>query len=293
MSSNLTGRDIGFAGFGEAASAFARGWGGEVCTRVAAYDLKLEDPAQAAEVSTRAEGFSVAPAPRAEVLRQARAVFCLVTADEAAKAAEEAAPLIVQGTLWLDGNSVAPETKARAARALGQAGADYVDMAIMAPVHPRLHKVPLLISGPGAARALPLLESLGMEARMIDDRVGSASAIKMIRSVMIKGTEALFAECLLAARRAGVEGEVIGSLAASNPETDWPRRGAYNLERMMVHGGRRAAEMREVAKTVAGLGLSPGLSSAAADWQARIGALGLEPGAEDLAARLDAVLAAL
>lgn len=224
---------------------------------------------------------------------QAQAAFSLVTADEAAKAAEEASAVIAEGALWLDGNSVAPETKARAAEVLGTAGAIYVDMAIMAPVHPRLHRTPLLISGPGAERALPLLDSLGMQARMIDDKIGSASSIKMIRSVMIKGMEALFAECLLSARRAGVEGEVLASLGGSNPEIDWPARGAYTLERMMVHGPRRAAEMREVAKTVAALGLPPGLSAATADWQDRIGGLGLVPGDADLAARLDTVLAAL
>lgn len=293
MDSNLTGRDIAFIGFGEAASAFAKGWGNDACTRVAAYDLKLDDPALSVGVRGRAEEAGVKSSGRAEILGQAKAVFCLVTADEAAKAAGEGAPVIAPGALWLDGNSVAPETKTRAAEVLAAAGVDYVDMAIMAPVYPRLHRTPLLISGPGAERALPLLESLGMQARLIDDKVGSASSIKMIRSVMIKGMEALFAECLLSARRAGVEDEVLASLAGSNPEIDWPARGAYNLERMMVHGPRRAAEMREVAKTVAALGLPPGLSAATAEWQDRIGGLGLDPGDAELTARLDALLAAL
>ncbi|MFC2968501.1 NAD(P)-dependent oxidoreductase [Acidimangrovimonas pyrenivorans] len=293
MTGASTGRPTAFIGFGEAAAAFAQGWGAETCKGVAAYDRKLDDPAQAPALRARAEGFGVACGDHAGVLGGAGAVFSLVTADEAGKAAEAAAPVIAPGALWLDGNSVAPETKARAADVLAAAGVDYVDMAIMAPVHPKLHKVPLLVSGPGAARALPLLDSLGMEARLIDDRVGSASSIKMIRSVMIKGMEALFAECLLSARRAGVEDEVLASLQGSNPEIDWPARGAYNLERMMVHGPRRAAEMREVAKTVAALGLTPGLSAATADWQARVGALGLDAGEGDLIARLDAVLAAL
>ena len=110
-------------------------------------------------------------------------------------------------------------------------------------------------------------------------RVGDASTIKMLRSVMVKGLEALTAECLLAARRAGVEGAVLASLQASDPGFDWTARSAYNLERMMVHGRRRAAEMREVAATLRELGLPDRMAAATADWQAELGALGLAGGA--------------
>ncbi len=115
----------------------------------------------------------------------------------------------------------------------------------------------------------------------------------MIRSVMIKGFEALTAECFLAARRAGVDDAVIASLQASDPGVDWPARGAYNLERMMAHGTRRAAEMREVAATLRELGLPDRMAAAAALWQDQIADLGLAPGTPDLAARADRILAAL
>ena len=85
----------------------------------------------------------------------------------------------------------------------------------------------------------------------------------------------------------------VASLEASDPELTWPSRGAYNLERMMVHGVRRAAEMREVEKTVAALGLGGGMSAATADWQARIGTLGAEAGEDDLLDRVDRILAKL
>lgn len=293
MQDDPAGREIAFVGFGEAAGAFAEGWGLARCAAVAAYDLKLDDAATAAGLRARAGERGVACGPHDRVVGQAAAVFCLVTADQAGAAAAAAAPVIAPGALWLDGNSVAPQTKRRAAERLAAAGADYVDVAIMAPVFPRKHETPMLISGPGAARALPLLDRLGMKARLLDARTGSASAVKMIRSVMIKGMEALFAECLLSARRAGVEGEVLASLAGSNPEIDWPAKAAYNLERMMLHGRRRAAEMREVAATVAALGLPPGLSAAGADWQERIGDLGLEAGEAALLSQLDAILARL
>ena len=132
----------------------------------------------------------------------------------------------------------------------------------MAPVHPRLHRTPLLISGPHAEAAAPLLAALGMAAEIHDGPVGSASAIKMIRSIMMKGLEALVCECVLAGTKAGVIDTVLDSLDDTYPGFDWKTRSAYMLERVMTHGLRRAAEMREVALTVDLLGFDGAMSRA-------------------------------
>jgi 3-hydroxyisobutyrate dehydrogenase-like beta-hydroxyacid dehydrogenase len=285
---------LAFIGFGEAARAFATDWTGKRSGAMAAYDIKMDETSTRSAMLAACDALGVEPAEGPDgAMRRAAAVFCLVTADQALEAARAAAPHLRSGTLWLDGNSCAPQTKTAAAEVIGAAGGIYVDMAIMAPVHPLRTRVPLLLSGPDLASALEWLERLGMSARTVGDRVGEASAIKMIRSVMIKGFEALCAECFLAARRAGVEAAVLASLQASDPEVDWQRRGAYNLERMMMHGARRAAEMREVTATVANFGLPAAMSAATADWQDRVAALGLEPGPPDLVARADAILGRL
>lgn len=285
---------VAFIGFGEAATAFVTGWAAGRPAQIAAFDIKTDDPAsRPAQVARCLDAGVAAGLSPADALAGANAVFCLVTADRALEAAGAAAAALAPGTLWLDGNSCAPDTKRAAAAVIGAAGGRYVDLAIMAPVHPLRHRVPVLLSGPDAEAAARLLAALDMRPRVVGDRVGQASAIKMLRSVMIKGFEALTAECLLAARRAGVEAEVIASLESSDPGFGGATRAAYNLERMMVHGGRRAAEMREVAATVAALGLPPRMSQAAAEWQDRIGAAGAEPGAADLASRADRLLARL
>lgn len=285
---------IAFVGFGEAAEAFAKGWGKDVTTGLRAFDEKIDDPQAMSLPLSRSEVTGVTLSPdRATALEGADAVFCLVTADRAVLAAEEAAPYLAANALWLDGNSCSPGAKRRAAAVIEAAGGRYVDVAIMAPVYPKMHRTPLLIAGPHASEALAVLSALGMEAQVSGGTVGEASAIKMVRSVMIKGMEALTAECLLAARRAGIEDRVLGSLQASNPQIDWPRQAAYNLERMMVHGRRRAAEMREVAATLAELDLPNGLASATADWQQRIGELELPAGEDSFSNRADAVLGRL
>src|SRR5262249_61266186 len=96
----------------------------------------------------------------------------------------------------------------------------------------------------------PLLQELTLNASVAGPRVGAAAAIKMVRSVMVKGMEALTYECFVAAARAGVTDEVMASLAKSFPSHDWARMIEYNLERMASHGTRRAAEMGEVAENL-------------------------------------------
>lgn len=291
---------IAFVGFGEASGAFAEGWRDALQTESApslrAYDLKLERGDLAGAMRERMASFGVQPCPDgAAALSGAEAVFCLVTADQAAVAAEAAAQggALGPGTLWFDGNSCAPSTKRRAGEIIGAAGGRYVDMAIMAPVYPKRHHVPVNLSGPDAEAGAGILKRLDMAPKVVGAEIGDASTLKMLRSVMIKGMEALMAECLLSARRAGVEEAILASLERSDPDVDWRGRGTYAMDRMMVHGVRRGAELEEVARTVADLGLGGGMSAATALWEARIGALGLDPGAEDLGERFDRVLAGL
>jgi 3-hydroxyisobutyrate dehydrogenase-like beta-hydroxyacid dehydrogenase len=84
---------------------------------------------------------------------------------------------------------------------------------------------------------------------------------------MIKGIEALVIECLLTARSYGIEDTIIESLNRSFPGTDWEKRGSYMLNRVLQHGRRRAAELREVATTIQEAGLTPRMAPAAAEVQ--------------------------
>ena len=255
---------VALVGFGEAGSTFAGSpaWRGE--TR--AWDILPERRAAMAACG-------VETADRAREALAERAFFLsLVTADQALAAVREYAPLLPEGALWCDMNSVAPDTKREAAAIVERTGGRYVDVAVMAPVNPAALAVPLLISGPHALAALPLLEALGFSnLTIVGEDVGRASAIKMIRSVMVKGLEALTAECAAAAEAAGVFDEVMASLDASEKHIPWAERVAYNRERMDRHGLRRAAEMEESAKTLQGLGVEPVMTRGTIDLQRRAG----------------------
>ena len=114
----------------------------------------------------------------------------------------------------------------------------------MSPVHPKGHKSPILLAGPAAEALVARLRPLGMDVEAAGESFGAASAVKMSRSIFIKGLEAITVECLMTARAYGVEERVNASLAASYPGLDWHNHSAYLLDRVLVHGARRAEEMR-------------------------------------------------
>ena len=279
---------IAFLGFGEAARAFLDGWRTEpdLKGRICAYDIQTDSPDPQVRTAKRADYAAaqvLGASNAAEAVVGAEAVFSVVTADQAHEAAMAAMPGLAKGALFFDCDSCAPQTKSLTAQDLEAAGGRYVDVAVMAPVHPRLHQTPLLISGPHVEAAASTLAALGMRAEIHEGPVGAASAVKMIRSIMMKGLEALVCECVLAGRKAGVVETVLDSLDDTYPGFDWRKRSAYMLERVMTHGVRRAAEMREAALTVDLLGLKGEMSRACVGWQQAIGELGLRANESEIA----------
>lgn len=283
-------QDIGLIGFGEAASTFARvgGWG----RAARAFDVKTDDPVTRSAILKSYKKAGVSPCQSlSEALSGVSLVISLVTADQALAAAEAAALLIGPGVLYCDFNSVAPGTKQAAARAIEEAGARYIDIAVMAPVDAGRLAVPLLLSGDSAPDAQTDMKGLGFaRTHIVGPRVGQASSIKMIRSVLVKGLEALTAECVLAAQEVDVLDEVLASLDASECAKPWSERADYSLDRMMIHGVRRAAEMQEVVKMLAGLGIDAAMTLAAVERQRAIGALGFRAPPQGLTAKIESIV---
>jgi 3-hydroxyisobutyrate dehydrogenase-like beta-hydroxyacid dehydrogenase len=141
----------------------------------------------------------------------------------------------------------------------------------------------MLLGGPRAAEALADLQALGFNASVGSGELGTVAALKLCRSVVMKGMEALMVESLLAARRYGVEREVLASLQQSYPGLDWSTQPTYCWTRVMQHGARRAEEMRESAATVREAGIEPRMASATADLQAWFAGLRAEGAFEGIA----------
>jgi 3-hydroxyisobutyrate dehydrogenase-like beta-hydroxyacid dehydrogenase len=287
---------ISFIGFGEAGQAIASGLRESGIERIAAWDI-LFPHSEGARLKAAGEAMGARCAVSAQAaVAETDMVISAVTAASSLEAARSVAPHLAGNPYYLDINSVSPGRKRETAKLLANR-AHFVDVAVVTAIHPKRHRTPLLIAGPHAEAASPLLRELEMELRVVGHTVGAAAAIKMIRSVMIKGIEALTLECFLAASRAGILEEVTASLKNNYPGLDWPKTSEYNLERMATHGERRAAEMEEAAATLRELGLDPLMVDATVKRQREMGAVGKDENVrasldQGCAAMLDAISAA-
>jgi 3-hydroxyisobutyrate dehydrogenase-like beta-hydroxyacid dehydrogenase len=257
---------IGLIGYGEVGKIFSAGLQGQPgVVAVAAWDLKFADPATQAAERAHAQAAGALAQPSMQALCGASdLVISAVTASNTLAVAQEAAQFMRPGALFLDLNSASPGTKQQCAAAIEAAGAHYVEAGVMTSVPPYGIKVPMLLGGAKAAELALLLAGWDMDAKAVSERLGVASAIKMCRSVMIKGLEALVIESYTMARAYGVEDQVLPTLQETFPSIDWNAQGAYFFSRVVQHGQRRAEEMREAANTVREAGFEPLMADAIA-----------------------------
>jgi 3-hydroxyisobutyrate dehydrogenase-like beta-hydroxyacid dehydrogenase len=266
-------RQIALIGFGEVGGIFGHDFS-TAGLKVSTYDILLNaEPSRTAMLS-KARQFSVRACDTLEAaILSADLVISAVTASSAASVASQAAPFLRSGQIYLDINSVSPETKREIACTIGESAAAFVEAAVMAPVAPQRIGVPMLLGGTHASSAARLLHGIGMDVKPISEQIGMASAIKMCRSIIIKGLEAITVESMFTARRYGAEKLVLESLAATYPEMGWSTTlPDYLISRVAEHGKRRAAEMREAAQAVADAGMEPLTALATArrqDWLAQ------------------------
>jgi len=194
---------IAIVGFGEAGGIL----GEELASRgltVSTFDILFQSgEAREAMVAKTLKAKVRASETLGDCVAGAELVISTVTASSALDVAKEASRLLSAGQFFLDFNSVSPATKQEMAGYFEKSQACFVEAAVMAAVPPQRLKVPLLLGGTYAAELAPRLSSIGMNTSIASDRIGIASAVKMCRSVVIKGLEALAVESMFAARRHG------------------------------------------------------------------------------------------
>jgi 3-hydroxyisobutyrate dehydrogenase-like beta-hydroxyacid dehydrogenase len=252
---------VGVLGLGEAGRAIAldlRDAGAEV----RAYDPVATAPPGLTDCRDEAEATA--------------GVDLVVSANSAAVAlavlragAAGAAP----GTVWADLNTASPAVKLRLAAASAEAGLDFADVALMAPVPGRGLRTPALASGPGAARYARLLAPLGADVEVLDGPPGAAATRKLLRSVFLKGLAAALVEALVAARAAGSE-----DWLRQNIIDELTRADAATVERLETgtvrHAARRVDEMAASIDLLTELGVPPRISTASREWLEQLAADG-------------------
>ena len=254
---------IGFIGFGEAGSTIARGLHSAGVDRIFAYDIKPKT----------SDIVTIVDSPQA-LAASSEIVFSAVTSSSALDAAKQHAPFLTGRHTYADINSVSPAVKQHIDRVIAATGATFIEVAVMAPVSPYGHTVPMLLGGAGATAFAQAMAPLGMRMEVLEGaKVGSAAAVKMCRSIVVKGIEALLFECVMAATKFDADDLVFASLKETWPGIDWKKLADYTSGRVVVHGERRAREMDEVAETLKAIGIDPIMAEATArrqDWSAHM-----------------------
>jgi 3-hydroxyisobutyrate dehydrogenase-like beta-hydroxyacid dehydrogenase len=266
---------VGFLGFGEAGSSIARGLRSAGIERLFAFDIQTHSPAAGPNIRQRAaETGTTLSAANADLALSSDIVLSTVTSSSALDAARQTAPFLQSHHIYADLNSVSPSLKQEIAAVVAESGARFVEVAVMAPVLPYGHRVPMLLGGPFAGEFASALTPFGMRLDILNaGAIGSAAAVKMCRSIIVKGLEALMVECVLGASRYDADELVFASLGESFPGIDWKKLADYMTGRVVMHGERRAREMEEVAETLRAIGIDPIMAEATArrqDWSARL-----------------------
>lgn len=253
-----------FLGFGEAAFELAAGLKTEGFSELYAYDAMQDDKIFGPLIQERMKKAAVTPLSSPKALADAADnFFCLVPANYSVEAAEHIAPYLQPGSHYTDLTASAPDVKKKIAHIIAQAGGIFTDGAMLGALVTYHHKVPILMSGEGAEQVKLMMKPFGMNITVAGTQPGDASAIKLIRSIYMKGTAALVIETLQAATFFGVEDQVIPSLA----ETFDSKSFLETMDRLAtgtsIHAQRRGAELSGSLQMLSDAGLDASMTKAA------------------------------
>lgn len=266
--------ELAVVGFGELGASLAEGLSRSGRHVLRVYTRGGSYPNKAASRRLAAAGLKPS-ASVAEAISGADAVLSVVPVGSAGDVAREAAATIKRGALYVDLSSSAPEAKRQAGDALSEAGAAFVDAAVLGTVAVSGFEVPILASGPGAREFEQLAAAEGLQVRVIDGPVGKAALVKLLRGIYLKGRDALIVEMLLAARRNDLQEVVIASIESPGERVEFSALADRVLQGVAIHAARRADELAAASEAVRAAGLDPALTKAGEQTLRRIAALGL------------------
>lgn len=251
-----------FLGFGEAASLFAGGLAPAGIEGLAAYDVAVHGGAGEAILRERAAATGTTLMESRDGFADADWVFAMVQPSITEIAAREIAPHLRPGIVYVDFSSASPKRKQAASELIAASGAVYIDAGIIGSVPASAHRVPIVAAGDGAVTFRQVFTPLGMDITPVGDTIGAAAGIKLIRSVLAKGLEALYVEALVVAERSGVTAQVLDSFCAFLDARPAQATAALLVQSHIVHAARRADEVTMSRDMVLEAGVSPSMTDA-------------------------------
>ena len=256
--------NIGFIGYGEAAFNISLGLGQEGLSGIRATDAMMDHPVMGVQVRDRAGQAGVAlVSSAAEVAQWADVLFAAVPSSFTLDVCREVKDCLRPGQLYIDVSASTPATKEAIWDLIGGTGGLFVDAAMLGSLPKDKHQVPITASGNGASKFQEVMAPHGMKITLAGEKAGAASAIKLVRSIFMKGIASLMIEMLQAADAYGVSDEVVSSISKSMDGIPF----TSHLDRLVtgsaLHCTRRAAELKGSIAMLSEAELSPEMTTAA------------------------------
>lgn len=247
---------IGFIGFGEAAYLISGGLVSEGLTDVHAYDVNANHTEFGELIQTRAAEHGVNLVASMQALaQQADVIVCATSAKYALEIARGVCEYLTPNHVYVDINAASPMVKEQIADLLAERQVKFVDAAVMDSVPKHNHKVPMLLSGDGSSAFQLFGLQYHMNLSVVGPNAGRASAIKMARSVFMKGITMLLFETLQLASKYDADDIVLDSLNESFTRAHLSATANLLMTRTVNHAERRVGEMSEVQETLTALNL--------------------------------------
>ncbi len=228
-----------------------------------AYDKFLNEPSKKEGIIKRAEevGINVFDTVE-EAVEKADFIISLTSSKVAYEVAENVIPIMNTKQIFFDFNSASPVTMQQINEIAKDKGVRFCDVAVMSAVPLEGSSVPLLMSGEGSLEFYNQMKNFGMNMEILNTEPGGASAVKMIRSIFMKGYPSILVECLLAAEFYGVTEKILDSIEASLGGKTIRQLANRFLTPTVLHADRRSSEMREVVSMLNMIGNDSTMSQA-------------------------------
>ena len=256
---------LGLIGYGEVGSGLGLGLREQGLEHVVAYDIAAFEGTFSELIQGRAKkaGVRLMESPR-QLAREADYLIAAVPGSECIVAAEPFAGALDAHHVYVDIASATPSVKRRVEEVLRSSGAHVADGGIMGSPLQDGHRILIKGSGPAAQRFADVVNPWGMRFDVVSSTLGAGSAIKIVRSVVMKGMEALLVECALGSARHGIQDEVFASLAEFIDARPFMDTVKFLLRTDVIHAERRAEEVAMSGDALEEVGVEPIMSRSAA-----------------------------
>ncbi len=286
---------LAFIGFGVAGYGLSRGLKGAGIEEIYFFDNHWEKPPFQEVLRKHAMDVGAIPAGSIrELVEKTDKIISCVPGSISLSIAEQTAPYLGKGHLFIDVSTTSPMVKEKIESVIGRTGAAFVDAAMMGAIPTFLHKVPILASGSGAIRFKEVMEPYQMQITYLGEKAGKASALKMLRSIFMKGLVALLIEMLMATHHYQADDMILQSISETMDQAPFRETARMIFSKGIVSAERMAHEMDEVVETLEFFNLPSDMTKAVQEKLLWCSHLGLrEKFGGDIPESLDQALRAL